>query len=128
MTKNKDPNIRKNEILDVAQKLLLTKGYAKTTVNDILNVDGLSKGLFYHYFKSKEQVMDAIIQRIVDAEVENARNIALYPDLTTTEKLLDVLSNWERRKRDTKDKQDNHVHLHSVDYAQLRQKSFVQSV
>ena len=52
MRRPKEPEVRKNELLDAAQKLFVEKGYAKTTVTDILNVYGLSKGVFYYYFKS----------------------------------------------------------------------------
>ncbi|WP_233457025.1 TetR/AcrR family transcriptional regulator [Blautia producta] len=70
MRRHKEPEVRKGELLDAAQKLFVEKGYAKTTVTDILNVHGLSKGVFYYYFKSKEEVMDAIIQRMVDDMVD----------------------------------------------------------
>lgn len=44
---------RRKEILETAERLFLTKGYTKTTVNDILKEIGIAKGTFYHYFKSK---------------------------------------------------------------------------
>lgn len=66
---------RRNEILDTAEKLFVSKGYMKTTVNDILREIGIAKGTFYHYFKSKEEVMDAIITRIVNADVVAAKRL-----------------------------------------------------
>ncbi|MGL6198822.1 MAG: TetR/AcrR family transcriptional regulator [Lachnospiraceae bacterium] len=92
MRRLKEPEVRKNEILDAAHKLFVEKGYSKTTVIDILNVNGLSKGVFYYYFKSKEEVLDAIIERIVDAEVANAKKIVADPDLTTPQKLFAILT------------------------------------
>jgi AcrR family transcriptional regulator len=57
----KEPEERRNEILDTAETLFFTKGYGKTTVNDILQAIGIAKGTFYYYFKSKEEVMDAVL-------------------------------------------------------------------
>lgn len=128
MVEHKDPKVRKNEILDAAQQLFLEKGYAKTTVIDILNVHGLSKGVFYYYFKSKEQVMDAIIDRIVDAEVQHAKTIAATPNMTIAEKLLAVLSGAGRTDKAATDKQDIINHIHNVENAEMHQKSLVQTV
>lgn len=56
----KTPEQWKKEILNAAQNLFTTKGYAETSVSDIMNIVGGAKGLFYHYFKSKEEVMHAL--------------------------------------------------------------------
>ena len=58
----KEADERRNEILDAAETLL-QKRVLKTTIIDILNQVGIAKGTFYYYFKSKEEVMDAIIER-----------------------------------------------------------------
>ena len=42
--------VRRNEILDVAQRLIYTKGYEQMTIQDILDGLQISKGAFYHYF------------------------------------------------------------------------------
>jgi AcrR family transcriptional regulator len=68
---NKEHNERKTEILDSAERLFYSKGFNKCTVNDILDEIGIAKGTFYHYFASKEDVMDAIIQRYMDEVHEN---------------------------------------------------------
>lgn len=85
----KDYDERRTEILDVAEKLFFTKGYAKSTVNDILNEVGIAKGTFYYYFKSKEEVMDAIILRYNDMIVKKAEEV-LAKDLPPKEKLLNT--------------------------------------
>lgn len=56
----KTPEQWKKEILSASQNLFITKGYAETSVSDIMNIVGGAKGLFYHYFKSKEEVMHAL--------------------------------------------------------------------
>lgn len=64
----KEAEARRNEILDAAEILFTGKGYAKTTIIDILEAVGIAKGTFYYHFKSKEEVMDAIIDRIVEGD------------------------------------------------------------
>lgn len=87
----KDPEDRKAEILDTSERLFTTKGYNRTTIIDILNEIGIAKGTFYYYFKSKEEVVDAIIMRIVDADVDAARKVMEDPDLSAIQKLFQIL-------------------------------------
>ncbi|HBT17621.1 MAG TPA: TetR/AcrR family transcriptional regulator, partial [Firmicutes bacterium] len=62
----KEYDERRNEILDTAEELFNMKGYDKCTVNDILKAVGIARGTFYYYFKSKEEVLDAIVSRYTD--------------------------------------------------------------
>lgn len=128
MRRHKEPEVRKAELLDAAQKLFVEKGYAKTTVTDILNVHGLSKGVFYYYFKSKEEVMDAIIQRIVDAGVDSAKKIVANPDMTPPQKLCAILMGQGQTEEMIQGR-ENLVHeFHEVENAEMHQKSLVQTV
>ena len=87
----KEPEIRKGEILDAAVELFDVKGYEATTVNDILEVVQIAKGTFYYHFKSKEDVLDGIVKRQIDAGLEKAQSIAADPRLGIEEKLLSVI-------------------------------------
>ncbi|TIU12412.1 MAG: helix-turn-helix transcriptional regulator, partial [Mesorhizobium sp.] len=60
----KPPEIRSAELLDCAQRLFFAHGYDNTTVNDIIREAGLSKGAFYHYFASKEALLEALAARL----------------------------------------------------------------
>ena len=62
----KEAKERKNEILDIAEKLFCTKGFDYTSTNDILNEVGIARGTLYYHFKSKEDILDAMIERIVE--------------------------------------------------------------
>lgn len=128
MRRIKEPEVRKSELLDAAQKLFIEKGYAKTAVTDILNVHGLSKGVFYYYFKSKEEVMDAIIQRMVDAEVANAKKIAANPDMMPPQKLCAILMGQGQTEEHANDKEDMINQFHIAENAEMHQKSLVQTV
>lgn len=56
----KMPEQWKKEILEVAQKLFISKGYEETSISDIMEVVGGAKGMFYRCFQSKEEVMHAL--------------------------------------------------------------------
>ena len=71
----KEGEIRRREILDVAQELFITKGYDQTSVNDILKIVDIAKGTFYYYFASKEEVLEAIILDIVEEGARRAERI-----------------------------------------------------
>jgi AcrR family transcriptional regulator len=62
---------RRDAILDAAQRLILSKGYERLTVQDILDGLRISKGAFYHYFDSKPAVIEALAERLV-ADSERA--------------------------------------------------------
>lgn len=65
MARNKYPEITVEKILDAAQRLFLEKGYENTTIQDIVGeLGGLTKGSVYHHFKSKEEIMDAVNDRM----------------------------------------------------------------
>lgn len=83
---------RKNQILDAAEVLFLTKGYTKTTINDVLKSVDIAKGTFYHYFESKEEVMKALILRHVDRNLSVVKKIAEDPSLSAIEKLKKISS------------------------------------
>ena len=66
MARNKYPEIAVDKILDVSERLFLEKGYDNTTIQDIVNeLGGLTKGAIYHHFKSKEEIMEALGERMV---------------------------------------------------------------
>lgn len=56
----KAPEQWRNEILNASQKLFLSKGYEETSINDIMEMAGGAKGMFYRFFQSKEEVMQAL--------------------------------------------------------------------
>lgn len=60
---------REKEILDIAEKLFLEKGYSGVTVNDMIAAANIAKGTFYYYFKSKEEVMDGVVERFMRWEI-----------------------------------------------------------
>ena len=84
MANSKEAEARRNEILDVASELFTLKGYDSTSTNDILDRVGIARG--YH-FKSKEEILDALIDRILQGVVQNVR-AALSVMETAPQKLV----------------------------------------
>lgn len=65
MARNKYPEETVNKIVDVSMKLFLEKGFENTSMQDIVDgLGGLSKGAIYHHFKSKEEILVAVMDKI----------------------------------------------------------------
>jgi AcrR family transcriptional regulator len=58
-----DPQIRITEILNAAEPLFYSKGYQETTISDIAKKMGVAHGMVYYYYKSKEELLEALINR-----------------------------------------------------------------
>lgn len=78
---------RRDEILEAAQRLILSAGYERLTVQDILDDLHISKGAFYHYFDSKPTVIEALTARLVSDSERALAPIAKNPELGAIEKL-----------------------------------------
>lgn len=114
---------RKNEILDVAERLFYLKGFERCTVNDILKEVGIAKGTFYHYFNSKEEAMDAIIDRNIEIIVSRVKKAIERDDFQPVEKLMNVF--LAMRIEDTGNMLDD---LHKPENALLHQKNLNQLI
>ncbi len=82
---------RRNEILDVAERLFCTKGYDNTSTNDILAEIGIARGTLYYHFSSKEDILDAMIDRILDGTIRKAESIALDEAVSVLERLTQTV-------------------------------------
>jgi len=81
----KEHKVRKNEILDAAYALIFSRGYEQTTIEAIIGETGIAKGTFYHYFKSKLDLLDSLIERMTDKVVEAGREV-IRSDLDALQK------------------------------------------
>ncbi len=70
----KDPETRRAEIITAARRLFATKEYEKTTMQDVIDEIGIAKGTIYYYFKSKEELLDAVINQMGDEMVEQMQS------------------------------------------------------
>ncbi|MCI8858908.1 TetR/AcrR family transcriptional regulator [Lachnospiraceae bacterium 66-29] len=91
MARNKHPEKTVNLILDVAFRLFMEKGYEHTSIQDIIDhLDGLSKGAIYHHFKSKEDILVAVTDRITADSNQLLAQIRDRTDLSGKEKLKTI--------------------------------------
>ncbi len=111
---------RRGEILDAAEKLFHSVGYEGCSVNDILKEVGIAKGTFYHYFKSKEEAMDAVIERNVEIIMERVRKVTEKEVDNPLEKLMGA---FQAMRMEEMEEEGMLEDLHRPDNALLHQKS-----
>ncbi len=96
----KEAEERRNEILDVAERLFSTKGFDNTSTNDILNEIGIARGTLYYHFQSKEDILDAMTDRMVRQMFVKAKELAAQKDIPVLQRLtimikaLNVSGDW----------------------------------
>lgn len=93
-----DPKIRINEILDAADHLFFTKGYQVTTISDIAKKIGVAQGMLYYYFKSKEEVLETLLNRHASSLISEVKNIIFLPT-SPSEKLALTIANVLHKAR-----------------------------
>lgn len=88
MARNKHPEETVHLILDVAFRLFMENGYEHTSIQDIIDhLGGLSKGAIYHHFKSKEDILVAVTDRMTEESNQMLADIRDRSDLSGKEKL-----------------------------------------
>ena len=94
----KDPDVRRSEILDVAQRFFYQKGYERTSIQDIITEIGIAKGTFYHYFSSKLDLLDAMIERMIEQTLQSLEPLVADAQLSAVEKFerfFSDLADWK---------------------------------
>ncbi len=89
---------KRKEILDVAQRLVLTKGYEQMAIRDILEELQISSGAFHHYFNSRGALLEALAERLQEEMEQRVLPIAQDPKLPALEKLRNALATILRRE------------------------------
>ncbi len=101
--KLEDYSRKQNEILDVAQRLVYTKGFEQFAIQDILDQLKISKGAFFHYFPSKTALLETLIERLSMQAKQLVEPIVHDPQLSALEKLhrySDVVGRWKTAQKD----------------------------
>ena len=86
----KDPETRRSELIDTAEELFLENGYDETAVSEIVRNAGVAQGTFYHYFRSKDDVLSAITDRWIEEIRAGIEDIASGDDSDAIDKILGV--------------------------------------
>lgn len=118
----KEAEIRKKEILDAAATLFAEKGYDNTSTSDLLEAVGIAKGTLYHHFKSKEAIMDALIERQTDYVLAEARRIAADKSIPVEERMIRTILALHVDTEETEGK-ELIEHLHKPQNALMHQKT-----
>lgn len=105
MARNKieaDYKVKKNDILEFAQRFIMSKGYDQMSIQDIIQDLGISKGAFYHYFKSKSELLDGLTDKLVVSSMSIVQPIVDDPSLPAIEKfqvLFNTIANYKTANR-----------------------------
>lgn len=95
--------LRRDEFIDVALRLIRTKGYEQLSIGEVLAELGASKGAFYHYFDSKQSLLEAVVEKMTDTMEALVAPILDDPSVPAQEKLQRFFSTavrWKTERRD----------------------------
>lgn len=94
---------RRDEFIDAGQRLIQSKGYEQLSIEDVLAETGASKGAFYHYFGSKQGLLEAVIERMVKGGIEVVGAVVSKPNLSAVDKLHAYFSTLAAYKAEQKE-------------------------
>lgn len=115
----KEAEERKNEILDAADELFGKKGFDGTSTNDILEKVGIARGTLYHHFKSKEEIMDALIGRYSDRLLGAAKEVAADKTIPLVDRIIRVVMSMKLNSGSSEEIME---HIHRPQNALMHQK------
>ena len=95
--------VRRDAFLDVAQRLVQAKGYEAMSIQDVLDELEASKGAFYHYFDSKQALLEAVVERFADVAIADLAPVLNDPKLPALRKLERFFAGIARRKAEQKE-------------------------
>jgi AcrR family transcriptional regulator len=93
---------RRGQIIAAAQQLVFVKGYEQMSIQDVIDLAGISKGAFYHYFHSKSDLLEALIDSLVQESERVITPLLDDPHLSALEKLsrfFTVLARWKTDRK-----------------------------
>ncbi|HEX3507896.1 MAG TPA: TetR/AcrR family transcriptional regulator [Candidatus Dormibacteraeota bacterium] len=95
--------VRRDAFLDVAQRFVQTKGFDAMSIQDVLDELDASKGAFYHYFDSKQALLEAVVERFADtalATLEPVINDAHLPALRKLESVFSGIASFKAQQKE----------------------------
>ena len=95
--------LRRDAFVEAAQRLIQMKGYEQMSIQDVLDELDASKGAFYHYFDSKEDLLEAVVEGMVDTVTSALEPLVADPDLPALQKLQGVftgIASWKMERRE----------------------------
>jgi AcrR family transcriptional regulator len=95
--------LKRDAFVDVAQRLIQTRGYDAFSIQDVLDELDASKGAFYHYFGSKADLLEAVIDRMADGVALGWAEVMARSGLSATERLEAVFTTVAQFKAERRD-------------------------
>ncbi|VVB69317.1 HTH-type transcriptional regulator BetI [uncultured archaeon] len=92
----KEPEERRNELIDTAERIFIAQGYDQTSISDIVKEVNVSQGAFYYYFDSKEDVLVAVMDKQIALMEHDFMQIANNGDLDEAAKLNSMINRFLR--------------------------------
>ena len=120
-----EPKERRMEILDCAEELFQIKGYEAATTGDILKKAGIARGTLYYYFKSKNEIMDSVIERRIERQIQNLKAIINGQKINALEKIKKILYQNSIINNENEEMLD---YLHQPENSAMHQKTLVAAV
>lgn len=121
----KKPHERRKELMEAALELFQIHGYHATSVEMVILKTGVAKGTFYHYFKSKDEILEAIVQDILSGFITEARNIATNSSINALKKFELILNGQSPSLKKSGEIMQS---LHQSDNRELHEKINVEIV
>lgn len=90
----KEPEVRRKELIDTAERLFIAQGYDQTSISDIVKEVNVSQGAFYYYFDSKEDVLVAVMEKQIALMESDFIQIANNSDLDEAAKLNSMINRF----------------------------------
>lgn len=115
----KEADERRNEILDTADELFAQKGFDGTSTNDILEKVGIARGTLYYHFKSKEEILDSLIERYNVRLLCAAQEVASDKSIPIVERIIRVVMALNISGGSSEEIMD---HIHKPQNALMHQK------
>lgn len=111
---------KKDFILDTAQELFMEQGFDQTSISQILEATQIARGTLYYYFSSKEEIMDAIIERTIERAFTASQDFADNRELTIIERLVGSMAALNLNHQEGKEVL---LHLNQPQNALLHEKT-----
>jgi AcrR family transcriptional regulator len=95
--------IRREAFVEVALRLIQSKGYEQMSVQDVLDELAASRGAFYHYFESKIALLEAVVDRVVEVALAAVTPVVTDPELPALEKLERLftgIAGWKAERKE----------------------------
>ncbi len=94
--------VKREAFVDAGLQLMQARGYEQTSIQDVLDAVGASRGAFYHYFDSKQQLLGAMVDRIADQALKTLEPMVDDPRLAAIPKFEKFFGGIARYKTDRK--------------------------